>query len=77
MVILYLTRVTLITNDSVVYIERFQMTVEFNYGIAIASTNEKQNQNQSHHVRVILTALRPSYMWLLGIATCCCCDWSE
>ena len=31
------------------------------------STNEKQNQNQSHHVRVIFPALRASYRWLLGI----------
>ena len=39
------------------------MTVESNYVIAIAalsdwfSTNEKQNQNQSRHVRVIFPAL--------------------
>ena len=31
------------------------------------STNEKQNQNQSHHVYVIFPALRVSYRWLLGI----------
>jgi len=48
------------------------MTVESNYVIAIAtrsdwlkrlsfSTNEKQNQNQSHHVRVIFPAFRASY----------------
>ena len=50
------------------------MTVESNYVIAIAmhsdwlkktrasfSTNEKQNQNQSHLVRVIFPALRASY----------------
>ena len=50
------------------------MTVESNYVIAIAtlsdwlkrlalvfSTNEKQNQTQSHHVRVIFPALRASY----------------
>ena len=49
------------------------MTVESNYGIAIAtlsdwlkrranfSTNEKPNQNQSHDVRVIFPALRASY----------------
>ena len=54
------------------------MTVESNYVIAITtlidwlkhsrqvSTNEKQNQNQSHHVRVIFPALRVSYRWLLG-----------
>ena len=47
------------------------MTVESNYVIAIAmlidwlkrlvpvfSTNEMQNQNQSHHVRMIFPALR-------------------
>ena len=46
------------------------MTVESNYVVAIAtlsdwfkrlapvfSANEKQNQNQSHHVRVIFPAL--------------------
>ena len=49
------------------------MTVESNSVIAIAtlsdkktrasfSTNERQNQNQSHHVRVIFPALRVSYM---------------
>ena len=55
------------------------MTVESNYVIAIAtlsdclksrasfSTNEKQNQNQSHHVRVIFRALRAGYRCLLGI----------
>ena len=55
------------------------MTVESNYVIAIAtlsdwlktrasfSTNEKQNQNHSHHVRVIFPALRASYRSLLGI----------
>ena len=51
------------------------MTVESNYVIAIAtlsdwlkrlgpasfSTNETQNQNQSHHVRVIFPALQASY----------------
>ena len=51
------------------------MTVESNYVIAIASlsdwlkrasrasfaTNEYQNQNQSHHVRVIFPALQSSY----------------
>jgi len=50
------------------------MTVESNYVIVIAtlsdwlkksrasfSTNEKQHQNQSHHVRVIFPALRASY----------------
>ena len=49
------------------------MTVESNYVIAIAtlndwlksrasfSTNEKQNQNHQHHVRVIFPALRASY----------------
>ena len=50
------------------------MTVESNYVIAIATlsdwlkrlalvfpTNEKQNQNQSHHVRVIFPALWASY----------------
>ena len=45
------------------------MTVESNYVIVIAtlsdwltfSTNEKQNQNQSHLVRVIFPALRASY----------------
>ena len=55
------------------------MTVESNFVIAIAtlsdwlktcasfSTNEKQNQNQSRHVRVIFPALRASYSQLLGI----------
>ena len=55
------------------------MTVESNYVIAIAtlsdwlksrasfSSNEKQKQNQSYHVRVIFPALRASYRWLLGI----------
>ena len=56
------------------------MTVESNYVIAIAtfsdwlkktraslSTNETQNQNQSHHVRTIFPALRASYRQLLGI----------
>ena len=51
------------------------MTVESNYVIAIArlsdwlkrlapdfSTNETQNQNHMHHVRVIFPALRASYM---------------
>ena len=50
------------------------MTVESNYVIAIATlsdwlkrlapgfpNNEKQNQNQSRHVRVIFPALRASY----------------
>jgi len=50
------------------------MTVESNYVIAIAtlsdwlerlapvfSANEKKNQNQSHHVRVIFPALGASY----------------
>ena len=49
------------------------MTVEGNYVIAIAtlgdwlktrasfSTNEKQNQNQSHHVGVIFPGLQASY----------------
>ena len=50
------------------------MIVESNYAIVIAtlsdwlkglapvfSTNEKQNQNQSHHVHVIFPALRASY----------------
>ena len=53
------------------------MTVESNNMIAIAtlsdwlkrlasfSTNETQNQNQSHHVRVIFPALRASYRELL------------
>ena len=49
------------------------MTVESNYVIAIATlsdwlkrvapgfqTNEKQNQNQSHHVGMIFPALRAS-----------------
>ena len=31
------------------------------------STNEMQNQNQSHHVRVIFPALPASYRWLLRI----------
>ena len=49
------------------------MTVESNYVIAIAtlsdwlktrarfSINEKQNQDHSHHVRMIFPALRASY----------------
>jgi len=36
----------------------------------IFSTNEKQNQNQLHHVRVIFPALRASYRELLEN-----CDW--
>ena len=62
------------------------MTVESNYVIVIAtlsdwlksrasfSTNEKQNQHQSHNVRAIFPALRASYRWLLGIvigSSCC------
>ena len=56
------------------------MTVKSNYVIAIAtlsdwlkrlapvfSTNEKQNQNQSHHVHMIFPGLRVSYRQLLGI----------
>ena len=35
------------------------------------SANEKQNQNQSRHVRVTFPALRASYRWLLGIVIIC------
>ena len=54
------------------------MTVESNYVIAIIIATlsdwlkrhapvEKQNQNQSRHVRVTFPALQASYRWLLGI----------
>ena len=55
------------------------MTVESNYVIAIAKlrfkrlasfpTNVNQNQNQSHHVRVIFPALRASPV-VIGRSNC-------
>ena len=51
----------------ITWLRLLRLVIGLKEGRTSFSTNKKQNQNQSHHVRVIFPALRASYRWLLGI----------